>query len=841
MPRRQPDFTLSKNDISEIKQIRDSTDLYDYKYKIAVTLLELDKQTPGKIIARELNLRQNTVTDIRKRYEKLGMNSFNKEPRKNAFEKKHIDADLIKLVNELNERGFSKTLEEIAEELNCSISTVQRALKRNGLRLTKDEKDYCDPNVISTIIDGFLLIFLQLEVASGYALLYTNNQDYKTFSKKIINLRKKFYNTSDGSSFLLQALEKLTKFNDNHGISNSCPSLKEYLNQINNDEGEFILISYGDNKDIENLNLNLKTIKKETKEEFLKILKYYLKSCDFNKNYLGEKVNREIKKAFDNIDEHSKFTWGVSDPTKPTILGNYSDNNEESCAELTFTYTYKEGDKTITRTYTKKINQGLSKGLEEAESATQFLQSLGKFDEELWKASQESAKYFKGECVNESTVCLKKKSRLVVVEGMAGRHNVQMPSDISESIGPNQVCYTPELLLEILMLVKDIPYVKATQILNNLLCRQDDPISARTINDLIHTIGKIRSDIKDNLLNCLEEKGYDKNTGLKKTNINKNENSSEHHLSSYRKEFVKEALNYIIYHNSRDPFTQIPLESVFELELDPLKTVYVDLDDVFVTRQNDERAVHGKKSVKYGKYVSHTNITIRYNLGKYFLTADNTNEACRLILAYLLKNDLIDTYQIVFTFDGAQVIRNNLTEIFRNMPIQPIFRLDWHHLCKRINELCSMALIGGKNNFKENKKIKGMIIKQLWYGRVEVAREFIKNIDKTKIKNVEKILELDKYLNNRSKYLCCYALRKKLRLINSSNSVEGANFQIVCKRQKHNGYSWGEHGSKSLVSLTALYLNNELEKYLIEKSIDFNPVPYRNGFWKPNDKLRRVA
>ena len=206
MPRRQPDFTLSKNDISEIKQIRDSTDLYDYKYKIAVTLLELDKQTPGKIIARELNLRQNTVTDIRKRYEKLGMNSFNKEPRKNAFEKKHIDADLIKLVNELNERGFSKTLEEIAEELNCSISTVQRALKRNGLRLTKDEKDYCDPNVISTIIDGFLLIFLQLEVASGYALLYTNNQDYKTFSKKIINLRKKFYNTSDGSSFLLQAV-----------------------------------------------------------------------------------------------------------------------------------------------------------------------------------------------------------------------------------------------------------------------------------------------------------------------------------------------------------------------------------------------------------------------------------------------------------------------------------------------------------------------------------------------------------------------------------------------------------------------------------------------------------
>ena len=100
---------------------------------------------------------------------------------------------------------------------------------------------------------------------------------------------------------------------------------------------------------------------------------------------------------------------------------------------------------------------------------------------------------------------------------------------------------------------------------------------------------------------------------------------------------------------------------------------------------------------------------------------------------------------------------------------------------------------------------------------------------------------MDKYLNNRSKYLCCYALRKKLRLINSSNSVEGANFQIVCKRQKHNGYSWGEHGSKSLASLTALYLNNELEKYLIEKSIDFNPVPYRNGFWKPNDKLRRVA
>ena len=424
---------------------------------------------------------------------------------------------------------------------------------------------------------------------------------------------------------------------------------------------------------------------------------------------------------------------------------------------------------------------------------------------------------------------------------MAGRHNVQIPSSISDPIGPNQICYTPEILLTILELVKDIPYEKAIQILNKLLYRKDDPISTRTINDLIHTLGKIRSDIKDSLLNCLEEHGYDKNTGLKKENTDEQSKNNEVSLALYRKEFVKEALNYIIYHNSRDPFTQIPLESVLELEFDPLKTIYADLDDVFVTRQNDERAVHGKKAVKNGKYVSHTNITIRYNLGKYFFTADNTNEACRIVLAFLLKNNLINTYQVVFTFDGAQSIRKNLAEIFKNLPIQPIFRLDWYHLCKKINEFCSMALIGGKNNFKENRKIKGMIIKQLWYGRVDEARDLIKNIDRKKVKNAEKILELDKYLENRSEYICCYALRKKLRLVNSSNSVESANFRIVCKRQKHNGYSWGEHGSKSLATLTALYLNNELEEYLINGTISFRPVQHKKVFWEQNIKSRNVA
>ena len=55
----------------------------------------------------------------------------------------------------------------------------------------------------------------------------------------------------------------------------------------------------------------------------------------------------------------------------------------------------------------------------------------------------------------------------------------------------------------------------------------------------------------------------------------------------------------------------------------------------------------------------------------------------------------------------------------------------------------------------------------------------------------------------------CYALRKKLRLRNSSAIGEKMNDLIVSSRQKHSGMSWSKSGSFSLAALTAAKLNGE--------------------------------
>ena len=118
-----------------------------------------------------------------------------------------------------------------------------------------------------------------------------------------------------------------------------------------------------------------------------------------------------------------------------------------------------------------------------------------------------------------------------------------------------------------------------------------------------------------------------------------------------------------------------------------------------------------------------------------------------------------------------------------------------------------------------------MLYSMLWVGNVEEAEDYIKNIDPSLIQNKEAIDELLTYLQNKGKYITCYALRKRAGLRNASNIVESANRRMVSGRQKHRGMLWSDAGSDAITSLTVLFMNHEETLWFYQHEVTFAMEP----------------
>lgn len=107
---------------------------------------------------------------------------------------------------------------------------------------------------------------------------------------------------------------------------------------------------------------------------------------------------------------------------------------------------------------------------------------------------------------------------------------------------------------------------------------------------------------------------------------------------------------------------------------------------------------------------------------------------------------------------------------------------------------------------------------------MDKATKYLDNIRKSNIKNDKKLDEVKGYLDRKSPYLACYALRRYLGLRISSNRVEKANGVIVATRQKHNGVSWSKAGSGAVAIITAAKVNRELDNWIVTGRVNFKLV-----------------
>ena len=350
-----------------------------------------------------------------------------------------------------------------------------------------------------------------------------------------------------------------------------------------------------------------------------------------------------------------------------------------------------------------------------------------------------------------------------------------------------------------------------------------DQFNGRTFEDRCVRDGEAAQEsLKELAKKGLKQEGFDENTALPVDQSKIREEIRCQKITEDEKSKLESQIEEIVnkYNENRNDGEQIKEESLIQsIEVEE-NTVYASVDGIQVHKQKEERK---EGSTRDKRFIENYVVYVKSIEGTYRFVTDNLMNALIILLGYLFLNNLLNNRNLIFFTDGAKNIKNGINQYFgfREFTIY----LDWFHIIKRSNESFSMALKGGKANIEANRELKREFAHRLWPGNIDDCIDFLNNIDKDRIKNQQMLDSIKDYLNNRRSEIGCFALRKKLGLLNSSNRVEQSNQLLVARREKNQGMSWSKQGSLALASLIALMSNKEHKDWLRKGSINFTPVP----------------
>jgi hypothetical protein len=244
----------------------------------------------------------------------------------------------------------------------------------------------------------------------------------------------------------------------------------------------------------------------------------------------------------------------------------------------------------------------------------------------------------------------------------------------------------------------------------------------------------------------------------------------------------------------------------------PAESINISIDDVVVkkqklhrTRRDDEHEIVEEGERR--KYVHNTVAHLQQQEQSYCITGQGVPTVLRILLGYLLTNALLGD-RLQFFVDGQKTLQAAILRAFAWFSNLGMI-LDWYHLEDKCQRQLSLAM---KGTTVRNDALTALS-NLLWYGRVESAREFLRNLPKSDIKNPDALQGLIGYIERNRPYIPCYEVRKRLGLRNSSNIGEKMNDLLVSGRQKHNGMSWSVSGSSAMAALEALKRNNEYQHW----------------------------
>lgn len=397
------------------------------------------------------------------------------------------------------------------------------------------------------------------------------------------------------------------------------------------------------------------------------------------------------------------------------------------------------------------------------------------------------------------------------MESESGRIAIRVYGAFADSLQPKERVLSLSFLEAASCVCTKTSYRDAADILNRFLGRIDiNTIKLRTLSDSMCRIGaEISEELSDVTAHILSMYGFDDESGLPLEKAVLSDNITAVAISHSAKPSNPEIDELIAAVNdSREE--KIPFSAAeIKIESAPEECVYISIDDIGVKHQKDSRK---EGSVRDYKYIENTVAHIQYGNESYILTGIGMRNVFKSVLAFLLVNNLLSR-ELIFLTDGAQGLRSHIQSVFQFHPYTII--LDWFHLKKRCQEWLSMA-VRGKDR---RNAILEKVLRYLWAGDVTSASEYLSSLDSADIKNKKWLDNLLGYFQKKSDAITCYALRAKLGLRNSSNSVEKANDLIVAGRQKHNGMAWSPNGSGALAALQMIYLNHQPDLWFHRKKL----------------------
>lgn len=359
------------------------------------------------------------------------------------------------------------------------------------------------------------------------------------------------------------------------------------------------------------------------------------------------------------------------------------------------------------------------------------------------------------------------------MESEAGRLECPVGGALGAALKPREILRSNQFTETTMILSTCLSFRDMTMLLNRCYHRDaGDELKVMTQSDLVGRYGAmIQTEVSELATKAFKDEFPDM-TGTTPTQQQLAERftAATRPAASAEDEAARDQRAWLIsrYNEGKEPPLQITRRDLIDkVEASEWNSVYICVDEVGVRHQKDQRKDGGHKD---GKIVENTVIHVAARGSSYVLTGTDMKEAMRTLLAFLIRNDLIEGRSLYFFTDGAQNIRRNIEDMFAFT--QHTIILDWFHLDKRMNELLSMALKGSKET---KRRLKNDVSALLWPGNVDGAIAYLKALPAFRVRSQEKLEDAITYLERKRPYIACSALRSLTGLRNSSNSAEKAD------------------------------------------------------------------
>lgn len=403
------------------------------------------------------------------------------------------------------------------------------------------------------------------------------------------------------------------------------------------------------------------------------------------------------------------------------------------------------------------------------------------------------------------------------IESEIGRVHTPDFDSVAAGLKPKERIWSLAYSFLCMRFCNELSYRQAADLINAALHRHEESLmKVRTLADFIERTGsQIQGYLTAVTEKVLKDSNYEPETDEAVSDVQNRDTEPMAELTAEQAEWDNEIAEKAGQINEqREPREQIKdLERFPRIESPKEKRCYISIDDVGVKHQKETRK---DGCVKDGRFVNNTVMHIQSGDGSYCLTTSGMENAFRMLMAFLLSNNLLD-HTLVFFADGAQDIRCYIAKYFAHYSYTLI--LDWYHLRKKCKELVSSSI---KGTIAQKKEHSQNLLRMLWVGNVKEALLYLNELDASQIKSGYWLGVLTKYLERKEPQIVCYALRYEFGLRISSNRAEKANDILVAQRQKHNGMSWSVSGSRSLASLAMVMHNGDTLQWLRTHSLSFS-------------------